>query len=169
MKLRAERRIITFLLIILIVHSQVFLCQEDNSSQDKTKAKVKKLSKNKEKLNKFKQLKQADVTTTSRLDSDDDDTKDTTTSIKTTSATSATTWTSSSTRWISSTTAAPEPEPETANKEEKLMEYLLSIRRNKNSRPKKNWTEPVIVKIGMALIHLGKFLVQPSLTILTCR
>ena len=149
MKLRAGRRIITFLLIILIVHSQVFLCQEDNSSQDKTKVKVKKLSKTKEKLNKFKQLKQADVTST--VDSDDDDTKETP------RPTTATTWTSPSIRRISSTTAAPEPEPEVANNEEKLMEYLLSIRRNKNSRPKKNWTEPVIVKIGMALIHLGIF------------
>ena len=156
MKLRAERRIITFILIIAIVNLQVFLCQEDNSSREKTKEKVKKLSKNKEKLNTFKQLKQANVTRT--LDSDDDDTKDTLASIKTTTATTATTWTSSSTRLITSTTAAPDPEPEPVNNEEKLMEHLLSIRRNKHSRPKKNWTEPVIVKIGMALIHLGIFL-----------
>ena len=85
MKLRAERRIITVLLIILIVNIQVFSCQEDNSSPDKTRDKVRKLSKNKEKLNKFKQIKQANSTST--LDSDDDDTKDTPAYTKSTTAT----------------------------------------------------------------------------------
>ena len=71
MKLRA------FLLIILIVNIQVFLCQEDNSSQDKIRDKVRKLSKNKEKLNKYKQIKPGKSTDT--FDSDDDDNNDTTT------------------------------------------------------------------------------------------
>ena len=69
MKLRADWKILTFLLIILIVNIQVFLCQEDNSSEDKTRDKVRKLSKNKEKLNKFKKIKQVDVSST--VDSDD--------------------------------------------------------------------------------------------------
>ena len=165
MKLRAERKIITFLLIILIVNIQVFICQEDNSSPDKTRDKVRKLSKNKEKLNKYKQIKQANSSST--LDSDDDDTKDTIASIKTTTATttrrtSTTTSTFPTTRRTTSTTEAPEVEPEVVNIEDKLLEDLLSRRRNKNSRPKKNWTEPVMVKIGMALIHIGIFLTTPE-------
>ena len=155
MKLRAGRRINILLLILLLVNIHVGLCQEDNSSQEKSKDKVRKLSKNKEKLNKFKQIKSANVT--SLLDSDDEDTNST---IKTTTATTPrySKIPNSPTRRLTSTTAAPKPEPELTNNEERLMEYLLSIRRNKNSRPKKNWTEPVTVKIGMALIHLGKFL-----------
>ena len=157
MKLRAERRIITILLLILIVNIQVFICQEDNSSPDK-RDKVRKLSKNKEKLNKYKQIKQANSSST--LDSDDDETKDTIASIRTTAATttrrtSTTTSTFPTTRPTTSTTEAPEVEPEVVNIEDKLLEDLLSRRRNKNSRPKKNWTEPVMVKIGMALIHIG--------------
>ena len=146
MKLRAERKIITFLLIILIVNIQVFICQEDNSSPDKTRDKVRKLSKNKEKLNKYKQIKQANSSST--LDSDDDDTKDTYASLKTTTSTTTRRTTSS----ISSTssTEAPEAEPEIVNSEEKLLEDLLARKRNKNSRPKKNWTEPVMVK------HIGR-------------
>ena len=170
MKLRAERRIVTFLLIILIVNIQLFLCQEDNSSQDKIRDKVRKLSKNKEKLNKYKQIKPGKSTET--FDSDDDDINDTTT-YRTTNTTTrllktseyghrlGSTSVSSTTRRTTFTTVAPEPEPELepeANNEEKLMEYLLSRRRNKNSRPKKIWTDPVTVKIGMALIHLGRFL-----------
>lgn len=166
MKLRAERKIITFLLIILIVNIQVFICQEDNSSPDKTGDKVRKLlSKSKEKLNKYKQIKQANSSST--LDSDDDDTKDTIASIKTTTATttrrtSTTTSSFPTTRRTTSTTEAPEVEPEVVNIEDKLLEDLLSRRRNKNSRPKKNWTEPVMVKIGMALIHIGIFLTTPE-------
>ena len=152
MKLRAE--LIT-LLLILIVHIQVFSCQEDNSSPDKSRDKLRKLSKNKENLNKFKQIKQANST----LDSDDDDTKDTFASIKPTTAT--TTRPTTSTSLTNSTTEAPEAEPKIVNHEEKLLEDLLSRRRNKNSRPRKNWTETVMVKIGMALIHLGIFLTGP--------
>ena len=172
MKLRAERRIITFLLIILIVHIQVFLCQEDNSGQGKRRDKVRKLSKNKEKLNKFKQIKAENSTDTPDSDYEDDDINDTMTQYLTTTTTTRmlktskrydrvrSTSISSTTRLTTPITEAPEPEPE-ANNEEKLMEYLHSRRLNKNSRPKKIWTDPVTVKIGMALIHLGRFLTSP--------
>ena len=100
------------------------------------------------------------ITTLDTMDSMDyDNTMDT---IDDYSINSATSTSSTTRRRTTSTTEAPKAEPEVVNIEDKPLEDLLSRRRNKNSRPKKNWEDPVMVKIGMALIHIGIFLILLS-------
>ena len=133
-----DYRQLRWLAAFLLITSNIKLsqCQDNNSSLDKNPEKIKKLSLNTDK----KKIKKLSVK--SKIDSDDEETVPTTTSSTTTEASPE-------------PETNPEPELEFSNTEEKLLYNLLLTRRGlKKGRPVKNWTDPVTVKMGMALIHM---------------